>query len=58
MSYSPPEGGVAPTDENITLSDVETNNASTAKHGFLKKLDNDPSHFLNGQGAWRTPSVV
>lgn len=42
----------AVTDVTITLSDVTTNNASTSKHGFLKKLDNDASHFMNGQGNW------
>lgn len=39
----------------ITLTDVTTNNASTSKHGFLKKLDNDVTHFMNGQGGWTVP---
>src|SRR5436190_236570 len=37
------------TDAMLSISDVTTNNASTTKHGFLKKLDNDATHFLNGQ---------
>lgn len=41
-------------DANITFSDVTTNNASTSMHGFLKKLDNDSTHFMDGQGNWDT----
>lgn len=40
----------------LALTDVTTNNASTTKHGFLKKLDNDAGHFMNGQGDWVAPS--
>ena len=39
-----------------TSSDVTTLNASTTKHGFLKKLDNDSAHFMNGQGNWAVAS--
>jgi hypothetical protein len=43
-------------DENdISLTDIATNNSSTSKHGFLKKLDNDSAHFMDGQGNWSTP---
>lgn len=44
-----PEGG-------LSLTDITTNNASTSKHGFLLKLDNNSAHFMNGQGAWATPA--
>lgn len=43
------------TDAMLSTSDVATNNASTTKHGFLKKLDNDPTHFMDGQGNWTLP---
>lgn len=42
------------SDATISTTDVTTNNASTSKHGFLKKLDNDPTHFMDGQGNWST----
>ena len=45
------------TDATITTTDVTTNNASTSKHGWLPKLDNVSTNFLNGQGAWSAPSV-
>jgi hypothetical protein len=41
----------------LTFTDVTTNDASTSAHGFLKKLDNDPTHFMNGQGNWSAPSA-
>ena len=42
-------------DADATFTDITTNNASTSKHGFLKKLDNNSAHFLDGTGAWSTP---
>jgi len=50
VSYS------AVTDAKLSTSDITTNNASTSKHGFLKKLDNNAAHFMDGTGAWSTPS--
>ena len=41
-------------DELKAPTDVTTLNATTALHGLLRKLDNDPTHFLDGQGAWDT----
>ena len=38
-----------------TSSDVATLDASTTKHGFLKKLDNTATNFMNGQGNWAVP---
>lgn len=42
-------------DANLPTSDITTNNASTSKHGFLRKLDNDPTHYLDGQGNLTVP---
>ena len=41
-----------------TSSDITTLNASTTKHGFLKKLDNNALNFINGQGNWAEPAGV
>jgi len=35
-----------------TSTDITTLNATTSKHGFLKKLDNEATNFMNGQGDW------
>lgn len=43
------------TDANLSTSDITTNNSSTSKHGFLKKLDNTAQHFMDGTGNWSTP---
>lgn len=53
--------GAAPTysavvEADITLADNTTNDSSTAKHGFLKKLSNSATEFMNGLGNWATPS--
>lgn len=47
---------ITPAESSITFTDITTNNASTTKHGYLPKLDNNSAHFLNGQGAWATPA--
>jgi hypothetical protein len=39
-------------DAGLSLSDVTTNNASTAKHGFLPKLPGDPNKCLLGDGTY------
>ncbi len=44
-----PEGG-------LTLTDITTNNAATTKHGFLKKLSNSASQYMDGTGNWSTPT--
>jgi hypothetical protein len=52
-------GGVDP----IKLDDLDTPddntdlNATTGRHGLLRKLDNDPAHYLDGQGNWTTPPI-
>lgn len=44
------------TDAQLSTSDVTTNNVTTSKHGFVKKLDNDSTHFYNGQGNYTAPA--
>lgn len=45
-------------DELAAPTDITTLNATTSLHGLLPKLDNDSTHFMNGQGAWAVPSSV
>lgn len=45
-------------ESEITLADNTTNNASTSAHGFLKKLSNTASEFMNGAGNWVNPMTV
>lgn len=52
----PPGSGMAET--MLTFSDVTTNNATTSAHGFLKKLDNDATHYMSGTGVWTQPYGV
>lgn len=52
-----PSAAAAVTDATITTTDVTTNNSSTSKHGWLKKLDNSATNFMNGQGDWAAPGV-
>lgn len=42
------------SDANIVFTDITTNNSTTTKHGFLPKLSNDVTTFLNGRGEWIT----
>lgn len=49
-------GGGTLAEAALALTDITTNNSSTSKHGFLPKLDNNSAHFLDGTGAWSTPS--
>lgn len=42
----------AVTEAKISLSDNTTNDASSTKHGFLKKLSNNTDEFLRGDGSW------
>lgn len=46
------------TEAMLNVSDVTTKNASTSAHGFLKKLDNNASHFMDGTGVWSTPTAT
>jgi len=39
--------------DDLAVPDDNTDlNSSTTKHGLLKKLDNDPTHFMDGEGNW------
>ena len=44
------------TDADLLLSDITTNNVSTTKHGFAPKAPNDATKFLDGTGAYSSPS--
>jgi len=33
-------------------------NSNISRHGLLKKLDNNPSNFLRGDGVWAAPNVA
>ncbi len=45
-----------PTDADLSISDITTNNVSTSAHGFAPKAPNDATKFLDGTGAYSTPS--
>jgi len=45
------------TDAAISVTDVTTNNASTSAHGFLKKLSNVATEFMNGAGNWVSVTI-
>lgn len=47
-------GTATVNDTDIVFTDNTTGNASTTKHGYLRKLDNIATHFLDGQGNWST----
>lgn len=47
---------LAIAEADITLADNTTNNATTSAHGFLKKLSNTATEFMNGVGNWATPA--
>ncbi len=43
--------------DDLTAPDNNTDlDASAATHGLLPKLDNNATHFLNGQGSWAAPA--
>lgn len=48
--------GAGATDATLSTSDITTNNASTSKHGFLKKLSNVATEYMDGTGAWSVPA--
>jgi hypothetical protein len=45
------------SDATLTFTDITTNNVSITKHGFVAKLPNDSSRYLNGIGAYSVPAV-
>lgn len=44
------------SDATVTFTDITTNNSSTSKHGFLKKLSNVATEYMDGTGAWSAPT--
>jgi hypothetical protein len=40
----------------LSFSDVTTGNASTGAHGYLKKLNNDATYYMDGTGNWSQPA--
>ncbi len=44
------------SDATITTTDITTNNVSTSKHGFAPKGNGSATAYLNGTGAYSTPS--
>lgn len=44
------------TETKISLTDTTTHNVSSSKHGFAPKGDGSTTTFLNGNGAYSTPS--
>ncbi|HVW54124.1 MAG TPA: hypothetical protein VHC00_00450 [Rhizobiaceae bacterium] len=54
-TYAPPPRQTVDESE-INLSDVLTNNVSTARHGFAPKLPNDATKYLDGTGAYSVPA--
>lgn len=43
-------------DDFATPDDNTDLNSTTSEHGLLKKLDNTPTNFMNGQGNWSSPA--
>lgn len=48
-------GGGTLAEAALALTDVTTNNSSTSNHGFLKKLDNVATDYMDGTGNWSVP---
>ena len=48
--------GASIIESEITLADNTTNNATTVRHGFLPKLSNVSTQFLDGTGAFSVPA--
>lgn len=43
-------------ESGLFLNDVPTLNATSGKHGFLPKLSNSSTQYLNGAGNWSIPA--
>lgn len=62
MGATYPGWGLAPVTQHAidsgtyhTSTDITTLNATTSKHGFLKKLGGGTTNFLRADGAWAAP---
>lgn len=45
-----------PTEADLSLSDITTNNVSITAHGLAPKAPNDATKFLDGTGAYTVPA--
>jgi hypothetical protein len=45
-----------PAESDLSVTDIATNNVSTAAHGFAPKAPNDATKYLDGTGAYSTPA--
>lgn len=43
-------------ESDLSFTDITTNNASTTKHGFLKKLSNVSTEYMDGTGNYSVPA--
>lgn len=57
-TYSNPAWVASLSENKISFTDITTGNASTSNHGYLPKLNNSATQYLNGQGAWTTPTAT
>jgi hypothetical protein len=56
LAFAQLTSGGSVTDATISTSDITTNNSSTSKHGWLKKLNNDATYYMDGTGNWSVPA--
>jgi hypothetical protein len=45
------------TEADLALSDITTNDVTTARHGLAPKAPNDAAKYLDGTGAWSQPNM-
>lgn len=45
-------------DSDLDIQDNTAGNAATDRHGFLRKLSNVATEFMNGAGNWATPAAA
>jgi len=57
-TYSNPAWVASLSENKISFTDITTGNASTTKHGYLPKLNNSATQFLNGQGNWASVTAT
>lgn len=57
-NHSNAAGGGNIPETSITFTDTATGNASTSSHGYLKKLSNVSTEFLNGTGVFSVPNSL
>lgn len=55
-NHSNAAGGGTIAESAIAFTDIATNDSSTTKHGYLKKLSNSASQYMDGSGNWSTPT--